>query len=528
MIRRSLICLAVIGAATTALPASAAYRNPTAGSAVVLQIPGMHRAQVIRGVAYRRLGRRALRMDVYRPRGTPRSRRLPTVLLGGPPPRAGRLSGQKVGWGQLIAASGLAAAVFDIRADRFLRSPGPPSSDVAEAIAFLRARGPALGVDSDRLCTLGFSIGTAPWHLHAAMREPLPFLRCNAVFYGPLDFLDLAQRYSVSHAALEGYEATGFLRQRGPSIPPMLVAKAGQDDQAINDSIDRFAAAARQVGAPFELVTHPSGPHGFDVNRPGTTSKRIIRRTLTFFRDRLLAPSPASARARSPIPLRLLEPCVTRAERRGVVRFQAADGVRLIGVLLGSGPSVVVLAHQGGGGAPGDLCAWIPYARALRAAGYRVLVFDHRAHGSSAEPRLISRYRRVDFDVIGAVRLVRARGATRIVLGGASLGGAAVVGAAASLRVPVQGIVTIGGTHTYGNLDALTAARRLTAPVLFVAAEDDGEGRFAAEARELYDATPAADKRLAIFPGAAHGAPQLRERPVRELVDGWIRARFSD
>ena len=295
----------------------------------------------------------------------------------------------------------------------------------------------------------------------------------------------------------------------------------------INDSIDRFVAAARRVGAPVELVTHPSGPHGFDVNGPGTTSRRIIRRTLAFFRDRLFAPSAASAEARRPKPLRLLEPCVTRAERRGIVRFRAADGVRLIGVLLGSGQNVVVLAHQGGGGAPGDLCAWIPYARALRAAGYRVLVFDHRAFGSSAEPRVVSRYRRVDFDVIGAVRLVRARGAMRVVLGGASLGGAAVVGAAASLKVPVQGVFTIGGTHTYGNLDALTAARRLTAPVLFIAAEEDGEGRFAAEARELYDATPAVDKRLAIFPGAAHGAPQLRDGFVRDLVDGWIRARFA-
>ena len=527
MIGRSLVCMVVLAAAA-ALPASAAYRNPTAGSALALQIPGMHRAQVTRGISYRRLGRAALRMDVYRPRGTPRSRRLPAVLLGGPPPRAGRLSGQKTGWGQLIAASGLAAAVFDIRSDRFLRSPALPSSDVAAAIAFLRARGPALGVDSNRLCTLGFSVGTAPWHLHAAMREPQPFLRCNAVYYGPLDFLELAERYSVDRTALERYEAAAFLRLRGPSIPPMLVAKAGEDDPAINDSIDRFVGSARQIGAPVELLTNPSGPHGFDVNRPGSTTKRIIRRTLAFFRDRLLAPSPASADARRPRPLRLLEPCVTRAERRGVVRFRAADGVRLIGVLLGSGPNVVVLAHQGGGGAPGDLCAWIPYARALRAAGYRVLVFDHRAHGSSAEPRAPSRYLRVDFDVIGAVRLVRARGATRVVLGGASLGGAAVVGGAASLRVPVQGVFTIGAVHTYGTLDALTAARRLTAPSLFVAAEEDGEGRFVVEARELYEATPAADKRLAIFPGAAHGAPQLRERPVRELVDGWIRARFSD
>jgi pimeloyl-ACP methyl ester carboxylesterase len=239
------------------------------------------------------------------------------------------------------------------------------------------------------------------------------------------------------------------------------------------------------------------------------------------------ASGPTAHEAKRPPPLRLLEPCVTRAERRGIVRFRAADGIRLIGVLLGTGPNVVVLAHQGGSGAPGNLCAWIPYARRLRAAGYRVLVFDHRAFGSSAVPRSNARYRRVDLDVIGAVRLVRARGARRVVLGGASLGGAAVVGAAPSLRVPVQGVFTVAATYRYGDVDALAAARRLTVPALFVAAEEDFEGRFVYEARELYDATASADKRLAIFPGAAHGAPQLRDPPVRELVDGWIRERFA-
>ena len=512
-----------------ALPASAAYRNPAPGSALVLQIPGMHRAQLTRNLVYTRAGRTALRMDVYRPRGASRSRRLPVVLVGGPAAsRAGRDSGQKIGWGQLIAASGLAAAVFDIRSDNFLRTPRGPSVDVAAAMAFLRARGARLGLDAGRVCTLGFSIGTAPWHLWAAMREPQPAIRCNAVLYGPMDFRDLAERFSVDRAMLEAYEAATFLRARGASIPPMLIAKAGQDDPAINDSIDRFVAAAGEVRAPVQLVTHPRGPHGFDVSTPGPTSRRIVRRMLSFLRDRLLAPSPTAAVARRPKPLRLLETCVTRGERRGIVRFPAADGVRLIGVLLGSGPNVVVLAHQGGGGAPGDLCAWIPYARTLRAAGYRALVFDHRAFGSSSEPRLISRYRRVDFDVIGAVRLVRAKGATRVVLGGASLGGAAVVGAGAAFRAPVQGVFTIGGTHTYGNLDALAAAGRLKVPALFVAAEEDGEGRFAAEARQMYDAAPTTDKRLAIFPGSAHGAPQLRDRPVRELVDGWIRARFVD
>jgi alpha/beta superfamily hydrolase len=220
-------------------------------------------------------------------------------------------------------------------------------------------------------------------------------------------------------------------------------------------------------------------------------------------------------------PLPLVERCVTRAERRRVVRFRAADGARLVGVLLGSGRKAVVLAHQGGGGAPGNLCAWMPYARTLRAAGYRVLVFDHRGFGSS--PYVFRRSSRVDLDVVGAVRFVRARGATDVVLGGASLGGAAVVAAGANIRPAVRGVFTIGATHTYESVDALGASRRLTVPALFVATENDAVGPFADQAKAMHEASPSSDKRLAIYPGTAHGAPQLRNRRPKELVDAWIR-----
>jgi hypothetical protein len=73
------ITLAIVVAAVLAVPAAAAYHNPTPGRKVVLQIPGMDRAKVRRNVVYRRSPR--LRLDVYRPRGV--RGRLPAVLLGG-------------------------------------------------------------------------------------------------------------------------------------------------------------------------------------------------------------------------------------------------------------------------------------------------------------------------------------------------------------------------------------------------------------------------------------------------------------
>lgn len=224
-------------------------------------------------------------------------------------------------------------------------------------------------------------------------------------------------------------------------------------------------------------------------------------------------------------PLVLYETCVTRAERRRIVRFTSFDRVRLIGVEVGSGPRAVILAHQGGGGEGPWLCAWMRYARQLALQGYRVLAFDHRGFGSSGRTSHLSRISRVDFDVLAAIQVMRRRGAQQIVLAGASLGGAAVLSAAALAPTRIAGVISFAGPQVYGRVDALRAVRALRVPALFVSAAEDEE--FPTEARALFEACASPDKRLAIVPGIVHGAPVLRDPSTRQMVDAWIRERFA-
>jgi alpha-beta hydrolase superfamily lysophospholipase len=231
----------------------------------------------------------------------------------------------------------------------------------------------------------------------------------------------------------------------------------------------------------------------------------------------LLASLPAVAARK---PLRLRETCVTRAERAHVLRFRATDGVRLIGVELGAGPHVAILAHQGGT----DLCIWVPYARVLAARGYHVLVFDHRGFGSSGQSGRSTRRDRVDYDVLGAIRTMRRRGATTVVLGGGSLGGAAVLAAAARAVPPVSAVMSLSSPTRYEKIDVLAAARRITVPTIFMATEEDQP--FPDDARTMYDACPSAEKQLAIFPGVWHGAPMLRDPQARAVADDFV-ARHS-
>jgi alpha-beta hydrolase superfamily lysophospholipase len=219
-------------------------------------------------------------------------------------------------------------------------------------------------------------------------------------------------------------------------------------------------------------------------------------------------------------PLRLRETCVTRVERLHVLRFRASDGVRLIGVVLGSGPRAVILAHQGAS----NLCIWAPYARTLAARGYRVLIFDHRGFGSSGQTARSTRRDRVDYDVLGAIGALRSRGATSIVLGGASLGAAAVLSAAARATPPVKGVFSLSSPSRYKRINLLTAVRAFRVPALFAATEEDHP--FIEEAQELYDADGYPDKQLRIFSGFEHGVFMLGKPDAQAAVDDFI-ARYS-
>lgn len=229
-----------------------------------------------------------------------------------------------------------------------------------------------------------------------------------------------------------------------------------------------------------------------------------------------LSGSAAAAVDAGPPKLQLAARCVTKAERRRVVRFQAADRTRLIGVELGAGRRGVVLSH----GYRQNVCDWIRHARRFARGGYRVLVFEHRNHGSSSYTR--KRFWRIDHDVVGAVRTIRARGARTVVLAGSSMGATAVLTGAAAMRVPVDGVVSLSAPTHISSVDAEAAVRSLVVPTLFVAAEQDDP--FDDDALTLFNASAAREKRLEVVPGStAHGTGLLGLESVRTLFDEFLR-----
>jgi pimeloyl-ACP methyl ester carboxylesterase len=204
------------------------------------------------------------------------------------------------------------------------------------------------------------------------------------------------------------------------------------------------------------------------------------------------SPAPAASSA-FPVPTGPV--CYGNEAAAHRVDFPGTGGAPLLGYTIGTGSVGVVLANQ----AEADACSWLGYATDLSGRGYRVLAFDFNGEGDSAATDGSG-----GDDVAAAAKYLRSQpGVSGIVLIGASRGGTAVLVASTVLQPPPKAVVSLSAPASFNRDDAGSVVEKLTAPTLFVAAEDDTN--FAVDARSMSARAPANLATLKIVPGSSHG-----------------------
>lgn len=200
--------------------------------------------------------------------------------------------GQYVSWGQLVALSGLAAVTTNHRSTNGFRDLEGAAQDVDAAVDHVRKNGPDLRIDSERIAIWTCSAG-APFALRTALRDRPPYLRALVALYSILDLRPGRGMISadIPDKVLADFSCSRYV-EAGGSFPPMLVARAGKDNELINRSIETFVTAAVASGVEIDYLNHAEGQHAFDVRDSDARSRAIIRRTLDFLRYALLQPSP--------------------------------------------------------------------------------------------------------------------------------------------------------------------------------------------------------------------------------------------
>lgn len=232
--------------------------------------------------------------------------------------------------------------------------------------------------------------------------------------------------------------------------------------------------------------------------------------------------TPTTGAAARPAPTPTEEPgarCPEEAAQGRAVRATTPAGSSIGAVSLRNGTTAVIMAHQSGG----NLCQWMPYATILASKGYRVLAFDFVGYGSST---MVGPQTFTD-DIAALVALVRAEGATKVVLVGASMGGTMSLVAATTIQPAVQAVISVSAPTSFDGVNALAAVPALTMPALFMAAE--GDGAFGSAARELAGATPKGKATLDLIDTFYHGVSLLDptwpdSEPFRKRIEDFIAA----
>jgi pimeloyl-ACP methyl ester carboxylesterase len=178
----------------------------------------------------------------------------------------------------------------------------------------------------------------------------------------------------------------------------------------------------------------------------------------------------------------------------GTFFFTTEDGVTLNGQVIGSGKTAIVFSN----GQTVPKFFWLPVAQRLAGQGYLCLLYDYRGISPSQGRDDLSRR---DSDLRAAVAAARARGATAVVLVGASFGGTLALAFAAQIQPKA---IIILSAPLSADVFTLSAAelKALTIPKLFMASQDDTQ--FVGAIQQMYDLS-SEPKQLHIFPGKNHG-----------------------
>jgi pimeloyl-ACP methyl ester carboxylesterase len=208
-----------------------------------------------------------------------------------------------------------------------------------------------------------------------------------------------------------------------------------------------------------------------------------------------------------PLPVR---PACAANDGGTFVLHRTSEGSEAGILVLGTGHDGVVLSPQ----SDGDICQWLPYAREL-AQHYRVAVFDWQV--PAREVPLL------------AVRAVRAAGSRRVVLAGASMGGAYALADAHKVRPRLAGVMSFSGETTLrGGFDARPGIAAWTGPLLVLGSAHDAFFD-SADSRVVARTHPGAETVL-VLPGEAHGIDLLTDPAaprVRSAVDRFLARVFG-
>jgi hypothetical protein len=195
-------------------------------------------------------------------------------------------------------------------------------------------------------------------------------------------------------------------------------------------------------------------------------------------------------------------------------------GSQLPAATVGRGSTVAIFLHETG---YSGYCGWLPFASwATRHYRFTALLFDLCGYGESDCPDAVVNPVR---QVRAAAAWARDRGAHRLVIVGASMGGA--IAPAAALAVHADAVADLSGPLRWEGIVVPRITPRLKMPTLFAIAHGDVDVSYAAF-RAAFGQVPAKQARFFTAP-SGHGWEMLMDlmpphhpKPLATVLARWV------
>jgi dienelactone hydrolase len=261
--------------------------NEFAKMKTVYTLPSMDQVKIQHNIEYLEVNENTLHFDIYYPPSYTLGSKLPLVIFvfGYPDETMIQMAGcklkefgQYISWSKLIAASGMAAIIYETH---------QPISDLLEIMDYIQQNAIKLQIDEKQIGIWSCS-GNVPTALTSITPSNEYFIKCAVLYYGAMLSED------NSNALTKLAETIGFeyptrlsFNQISQNIP-LLILRAGLEEMPnLNDSIDRFVKNSVSNNLPITFINNPKGHHAFDIIDNTENSREIIQQTIKFLQFHL-------------------------------------------------------------------------------------------------------------------------------------------------------------------------------------------------------------------------------------------------
>jgi acetyl esterase/lipase len=186
-------------------------------------------------------------------------------------------------WGTALAASGVAAVMFDHSLGVPRRRLDQALGETDAVLAWLAKEGPARGLDTQRLGAFVFSAGGLFVPELLGDSRPLRIDRV-AMFYPSTGVVPGSPTAAVTDAALAARMNLSAAAKRLASQRTQLLILRGGGDAlpGLLKLLDETTADLLAADVAFELINVPGAPHNFDAAADSDAVRAAIDRALAF------------------------------------------------------------------------------------------------------------------------------------------------------------------------------------------------------------------------------------------------------